>query len=252
MSNEFEPKIMGFLCNWCSYAGADTAGIARFQYPPNLRIMRTMCTGRVDPIYILKALQKRYDGVLVFGCHPGDCHYLEGNICAAQRIELVRYLLEISGIDQDRLHLRWVSATEGQQFAEYVTELTDLIRKLGPLDHNLMAIRLAAVSRAVMNADLRWLIGLQRQLTEQENVYHERLDPTAYDELLRSSAQEEYHRGLLYEALQAGPQTVRQIAALTGLPIFTLSLRLNDLEKISLVSIQGHEGHSPKFGLVRA
>jgi F420-non-reducing hydrogenase iron-sulfur subunit len=252
MSNEFEPKIMGFLCNWCSYAGADSAGIARFQYPPNLRIMRTMCTGRVDPMFILKALQRGYDGVLVFGCHPGDCHYLEGNIYAAKRIELVRYLLEISGIDQDRLHLRYVSATEGQQFAEYVTELTDLLRELGPLDHDQMATRLAAVSRAVMNADLRWLIGLQRQLTEQGNVYHEKLDPTAYEQLVKSSAQEEYHRALIYEALEAGPQTVRQMAAVTGLPIFTISLRLNDLEKISLVNIQGHEGHSPKFGLVRA
>ena len=115
-----------------------------------------------------------------------------------------------------------------------------------------MAIRLAAVGRAVMNADLRWLMGLQRQLTERGNVYHERLDPTAYDRLVKSSAQEEYHRALIYEALQAGPQTVRQMAAVTGLPIFTISLRLNDLEKISLVNIQGHEGHSPKFGLVRA
>jgi len=214
--------------------------------------MRTMCTGRVDPVYILKALQKGYDGVLVFGCHPGDCHYLEGNIYAAKRIELVRYLLEISGIDRNRLHLRYVSATEGQQFAEYVTDLTKLLRELGPLNHEQMAIRLAAVGRAIMNADLRWLIGLQRQLTERGNVYQEKLDPTAYDRLLKSSALEEYHRALIHEALQAGPQTVRQMAAVTGLPIFTISSRLNDLEKTSLVNIQGHEGHSPKFGLVRA
>ncbi len=252
MSNQFEPKIMGFLCNWCSYAGADTAGISRFQYPSNLRIMRTMCTGRVDPVYILKALQKGYDGVLVFGCHPGDCHYLEGNIYAAQRMELVRYLLDISGVNQDRLHLRWVSATEGQQFAEYVTELTGLLKELGPLDHEGLATRLAAVSRAVNDVDLRWLMGMQRQLTERGNVYNDRLDPAAYDQLLRSSAQEEYHRALIFEALQAGPLTVREMAATTGLPVFTISLRLNDLEKTSLVNIQGHAGHSPKFGLVMA
>jgi len=164
----------------------------------------------------------------------------------------VRYLLEISGIGQDRLQVRWVSATEGQQFAEYVTQLTELVRDMGPLERDQMALQLAAVSRAIDNADLRWLLGMQRQLTERENVYHDRLDPAAYEELLKSSAEQEYHRSLIYEALKAEPRTVRQIAALTGLPIYTVSLRLNDLEKISLVNILGHEGHSPKFGLLAA
>jgi len=164
----------------------------------------------------------------------------------------VRYLLEISGIGQDRLQVRWVSATEGQQFAEYVTQLTELVRELGQLDRDKMALPLAAVSRAIDNPDLRWLLGLQRQLTERENVYHEKLDPAGYEELLKSSAKQEYHRGLIYAALQAGPRTVRQIAAATGLSIYTISLRLNDLEKTSLVSIRGHEGHSPQFGLLAA
>jgi F420-non-reducing hydrogenase iron-sulfur subunit len=167
-------------------------------------------------------------------------------------MEVVRYLLEISGLNQNRLQVRWVSATEGQQFAEYVTELTGLLRELGPLDRDQMGLQLAAVSRAIDNPDLRWLMGIQRQLTERENVYHEKLDPGAYEELLKSSAKEEYHRDLIYEALKAEPRTVRQIAALTGLPIYTVSLRLNDLEKISLVSILGHEGTSPKFGLLAA
>jgi len=167
-------------------------------------------------------------------------------------MDLVRYLLEISGIGQDRLQIRWVSATEGQQFAEYVTQLTELVQEMGPLDRDQMALQIAAVSRAIENPDLRWLLGLQRQLTERENVYHEKLDPAAYEELLKSSALQEYHRGLIYAALQAGPRTVRQIAEATGLPIYTISLRLNDLEKTSLVNILGHEGHSPKFGLMAA
>jgi F420-non-reducing hydrogenase iron-sulfur subunit len=167
-------------------------------------------------------------------------------------MDLVRYLLEISGLGQDRLQVRWVSATEGQQFAEYVTQLTEQVRELGPLDRDKMALQLAAVSRAIDTADLRWLLGMQRQLTERENVYHDRLDPAAYEEMLKSSAKEEYYRGLIYAALQAEPRTVRQIANLTGLPIYTISLRLNDLEKISLVSIMGHEGHSPKFGVLAA
>ena len=115
-----------------------------------------------------------------------------------------------------------------------------------------MATRLAAVDRALMNADLRWLMGMQRQLTERGNVYQDKLDSAAYEELIKNSAQEEYHRALIYEALQSEPLTVRQMTASTGLPIFTISLRLNDLEKTSLVNIQGHEGHSPKFGIVRA
>jgi hypothetical protein len=167
-------------------------------------------------------------------------------------MEVVRDLLEISGLNKDRLQVRWISATEGQQFAEYVTDLTNLLRELGPLDRDQMGLQLAAVSRAINSTDLRWLMGMQRQLTERENVYHEKLDPAAYEEILKSSAKEEYYRSLIYEALKAGPRTVRQISALTGLPIYTVSLRLNDLEKISLVSILGHEGTSPKFGLLAA
>jgi F420-non-reducing hydrogenase iron-sulfur subunit len=167
-------------------------------------------------------------------------------------MDLIRYLLDLSGLGQDRLQVRWVSATEGQQFAEYVTELTELLRQLGPLDRDKMGLQLAAVSRAINSVDLRWLLGMQRQLTERENVYHDKLDRTAYEEIVRAAAKEEYHRGLIYAALQTGPQTVRQIAAATGLPIYTISLRLNDLEKIALVSILGHEGTSPKFGLMAA
>lgn len=164
----------------------------------------------------------------------------------------MRYLLEISGLGQDRLQVRWVSATEGQQFAEYVTQLTEMVRALGPLDRDKMALQLGAVTRAINSADLRWLLGMQRQITERENVYHERLDPAAYEEMLKAAAKEEYYRGLIYEALKSGPRTVRQIAASTGLPIYTISLRLNDLEKTSVVSIMGHEGHSPKFGVLAA
>jgi F420-non-reducing hydrogenase iron-sulfur subunit len=167
-------------------------------------------------------------------------------------MDLVRYLLELSGLGQDRLQVRWVSATEGQQFAEYVTELTEQVRQLGPLDREKMGLQIAAVGRAIDNADLRWLLGMERQLTERENVYHEKLDRASYEEVIKSAAQEEYYRGLIYAALKDGPQTVRQIAGVTGLPVYTISLRLNDLEKVSLVTIMGHEGHSPKFGLLAA
>ena len=128
----FEPKIVAFLCNWCSYAGADLAGISRIQYPPSIRVIRVPCSGRVDPFYILKALQNGADGVLVSGCHPGDCHYLTGNYVARRRFAVLHDLLEFAGIDPGRVSFSWVSAAEGERFAEVVRDVTERVRQLGP------------------------------------------------------------------------------------------------------------------------
>jgi len=128
----FEPKIVGFCCNWCSYAGADLAGVSRFQYPPNIRIIKVMCSGRVDPTFILKALEVGADGVLIAGCHPGDCHYISGNYKAERRILLLKKVLEQLGIEKERVRLEWVSASEGARFAEVVTDFTQTIKNLGP------------------------------------------------------------------------------------------------------------------------
>ena len=130
--SEFEPKIVGFLCNWCSYAGADLAGVSRIQYPPNLRILRVMCSGRVDPVFILEAFRSGADGVLVAGCHPGDCHYLTGNYKAENRVLMLKRVLEQLGLESERLRLEWVSASEGERFAEIVKDMTEEVRKLGP------------------------------------------------------------------------------------------------------------------------
>jgi len=129
---EFEPRIIGFLCNWCSYAGADTAGTSRMQYPSTIRIIRVMCTGRLSPAFILKAFAEGADGVLVAGCHLGDCHYVTGNYKAERRINLLKEILADVGIEKERLLLKWVSASEGEIFANTIKELTDKIKKLGP------------------------------------------------------------------------------------------------------------------------
>ncbi|MCL6451964.1 MAG: hydrogenase iron-sulfur subunit [Acetobacteraceae bacterium] len=129
----FEPKIIGFLCNWCSYAGADLAGVSRIQYPANLRIIRVMCSGRVEPEMVLKAFSAGADGVLISGCHPGDCHYKEGNFKALRRKALLEALLPQFGIEKERLLLTWVSASEGERFAEVVRSLVAQIKSLGPL-----------------------------------------------------------------------------------------------------------------------
>jgi F420-non-reducing hydrogenase iron-sulfur subunit len=131
--NGFEPLILGFACNWCTYAGADLAGTSRIQYPPNLRMIRVMCSGRVDPTFILKAFSKGVDGVLIGGCHPGDCHYMEGNYKAQRRIHMLRKMLSDFGIEPERLRLEWVSASEGARFAEVVADFTKTIKELGPL-----------------------------------------------------------------------------------------------------------------------
>ena len=135
MKEEFEPNIIGFLCNWCSYAGADLAGTSRIQYPPNLKVIRVMCSGRVNPIFVVNALQQGADGVLIGGCHPGDCHYERGNYLARRRIAVLKKLLEYIGIDSRRVRMTWVSAAEGKKFADVVKEVTDDIKKIGPMQH---------------------------------------------------------------------------------------------------------------------
>lgn len=130
----FEPKILAFLCNWCSYAGADQAGNTRKPYPANVRIVRVMCSGRVEPEFILKAFTEGADGVLVCGCHPGDCHYKEGNYKTARRMRLLSRMLEQFGVEPGRFRMEWISAAEGDKFVQLAQEMTDAVRALGPLE----------------------------------------------------------------------------------------------------------------------
>ncbi len=132
MKNDWEPKIVAFLCHWCSYAGADLAGISRIQYPPNIRVIRVPCSGAVNPLYILKALREGADGVLVSGCHPGDCHYLSGNYFARRKFFILHELFQWIGIEKDRVQFSWISASEGQKFSQVVEETVEKVKKLGP------------------------------------------------------------------------------------------------------------------------
>lgn len=132
MSDDFEPLILAFCCNWCSYAGADLAGVSRIQYPPNVRIIRVMCSGMVHPNLVIDALTKGADGVLVLGCHPGDCHYLEGNLRAQSRADAIKLMLDDFGIEQDRFRIEWVSASEGPRFAEVISKVVEDVKNLGP------------------------------------------------------------------------------------------------------------------------
>jgi len=132
MAKAYEPKIVAFLCNWCSYAGADLCGVSRYQYPTNVRVIRVMCSGSVNPLYILRAFQQGADGVLVSGCHPGDCHYLKGNLYARRRFAVLRSLLDYVGVDPRRFQVSWVSASEGDKFAKVVKDVVEELRRIGP------------------------------------------------------------------------------------------------------------------------
>ena len=132
MTDSYEPRIVAFLCNWCTYTGADLAGTSRLQYPPNVRVVRMMCSGAVDPVYVLKPLLDGADGVLIGGCHPGDCHYQTGNYKTRRRYVAMREILKSTGLSDDRIWLRWISASEGQRFAETITEMVTSLKQLGP------------------------------------------------------------------------------------------------------------------------
>ncbi|MBP8645333.1 MAG: hydrogenase iron-sulfur subunit [Syntrophobacteraceae bacterium] len=247
MEKTFEPRMLAFLCNWCSYAGADLAGVSRFQYPPTIRIVRTMCSGRVDPVHVVEGLRSGYDCVLVFGCHFGDCHYVDGNLYTAKRMEVVKWLLEYSGVGSDRAEVRWVSAAEGQIFADYVKELTERTQKLGPFDPEKYRLPLAAVAGVLNSVRFRWLMGMERQLTERENVYHQKLEEEGYRSFLKTVARIEYQKALIMEVLKEGALSVREISEKTGLPVYEVSLRLSDLERAGQVELKGYEGTTPRF-----
>lgn len=132
MQNDFEPKIIAFCCNWCSYAGADLAGVSRLQYPTNIRIIRVMCSNMIHPNLVIDALTKGIDGVIMCGCHIGDCHYIEGNKSAEKRANAVTLMLEDLGIESERFRLEWISASEAPKFAQVMREVVDTIKKLGP------------------------------------------------------------------------------------------------------------------------
>ena len=160
--------------------------------------------------------------------------------------------MDLSGIGRNRLQLRWVSAAEGQLFADYVTELSDLIGQLGSFQPDDFKLELAAVETVLKSTRTRWLMGMDRQITEQENVYHEKMDPEAYQTIVRQAVADEYEKGLILEALADGPQSVREIAGKTGLPIYTVSLRLNDLERAGRAEFHEFEGTTAKFALLAA
>ncbi|MEA3416376.1 MAG: hydrogenase iron-sulfur subunit [Thermodesulfobacteriota bacterium] len=186
-SDKFEPRILGFLCNWCCYTAADSAGVARYQYPPNIRVIRVMCSGRIDPVFILEAFSCGADGVFVGGCHLGECHYQTGNYEAMGVAALTRKLLEKAGLSTERFLLEWASAAEGPRFVEIITNFTNKIKELGPLgkaekkDKDELKLKILAAKSAAKQMKLRTRFGslakeLRKEGSYSDQIIHDKLE----------------------------------------------------------------------------
>jgi coenzyme F420-reducing hydrogenase delta subunit len=252
-TGDFEPRILGFLCNWCSYAGADMAGVSRFQYPPNLRVVRVMCSGRVDPAFVLRAFSRGIDGVMILGCHPGDCHYATGNYYARDRAQVLAQLLDLIGLHADRLLLDWVSAGEGERFATMVSDFTERIVDLGPLGEgeglasDELRVRLAAANRVVEDERVKWLVGRKREMLDKGDVYGQKADPEAFSALLECSVADEYLRSRLLLLTADRALSVKEMALVTGVSPKKVLPHVAILEQAGLMTMVGIEGRSPKY-----
>ena len=255
---EFEPKIIGFLCNWCSYAGADLAGVSRIQYPPNIRVIRVMCSGRVDPVIVLEMFANGADGVIVMGCHPGECHYLEGNFYAERRIKMLKRLIECTGLEPERLRLEWVSASEGTRFAGVVEDFTNQIRHLGPSplagekpDEAILAC-VRAAERAAATSRLRTLVGREKKLTEEENVYGEKVAQEEFDKLMEESVKEEYLRSRIYLLAKNKSMSVEELAKWLGVDPQIVLRHIVVMKRRGLLKMDRIEGDSPLYVALEA
>jgi F420-non-reducing hydrogenase iron-sulfur subunit len=211
----YEPKIIGFLCNWCSYAAADLAGTSRIQYPSNLRSIRVMCSGRIDPEFVLRAFLNGADGVLVAGCHPGDCHYITGNLEAEKKIKMTKRLLQEADFEPDRLRLEWCSSAEGGKFAQVVSDFVDQLKELGPPTFD--ERKLKAAFDTSLNIRLRSWVGKERKLTEEGNVYGELVDQTEFDNLMEEAIRKEYEESMILLSIEDESLSAKQIAENVGL-----------------------------------
>ena len=240
-AHEFKPKILGFLCNWCSYAGADLCGVSRYQYPPSIKVIRVMCSGRMDLEFVLRAFANGKDGVLICGCWLGECHYVtEGNYDALSMMHLGRKLLEYTGVNPDRLRLEWVSASEGIRFAEVVTDFTDRLKKLGPLgtgegmDQSALKLKLEAIRKLLPYVKLveREKLRVRFQSKKQ---YEEFFAGEKLNSLLRELIVDKLAISQIMVLLQAQALSTGEIADSLGMSPSDVSKHLNSSARQKLV-----------------
>ncbi|MBU1158136.1 MAG: hydrogenase iron-sulfur subunit [Candidatus Thermoplasmatota archaeon] len=247
---EWEPKIIGFLCNWCSYAGADLCGVSRYQYPTNIRPVRVMCSTRISPHLVLDIFKAGADGILLGGCHIGDCHYISGNYYTEKRVNLMKKLLKESGIAPERLRLEWVSASEGEKFSKVVTEFTETVKALGPnkvkKDERLMS-RVAAADMASETFRLKALVGKELNLVGKGNVYDNKLDPEEIEKIITEATSDEFERSLILELSRTKARSVKELGEIMEVPTDKVLRHIVLLRQNSLIAMEHPEGFTPTY-----
>lgn len=248
----FEPLIVAFLCNWCAYAGADLAGVSRYQYPTGVRIIRVMCSGRIDPSMVFRAFHKGADGVLVAGCHPADCHYISGNLHAKERMEQVSRIIEKSKIPPMRFKLAWVSASEGKIFAQLIQDFTEELRKLGPISKEVIGgvptiDKVAAAENLFLEFPVRWLTAKAEMLAQEENVYGEKLDPDRLKNIADNFLETEHLKHLILQVVTNKPASLLSLSEKLGAPNKKVFDCLVKLRIEGLVDVVGFENDYPVF-----
>jgi F420-non-reducing hydrogenase iron-sulfur subunit len=247
---EFEPKVLGILCNWCSYAGADLAGVSRFQYPTNIRTLRVMCSTRVTPHVLLEIFRSGVDGVVVGGCHIGDCHYITGNYYTEKRMALTKSLMKTAGLEPERLSFYMVSASEGKRFAELITDFVETIKGLGPSRATTdpkLSRRLDAAIETAKAYRLRLLNGKELGLVQTGNVYDKPIDPKRLDALLDKAVKEEFERNFILQLTRDRPLSVKEMAKELDAPPDEILEQVVFLRSRSMIALDSIDGVSPKY-----
>jgi len=244
MNDEEEVKIIGFMCNWCCYAGADLAGVSRFRYPPNIRIIRVMCSGRIDPEIILDTFLYGADGVFIGGCHLGDCHYVEGNYYAEKKIEMARRLLKEAGVEPERLRLEWVSASEGERFAATIKEFTEEIKEMGRIEFD--KEKMEAVRMVAADYRLRILATKERELLEEGNKYGEVFTQHEMDRLLDDMVREDYEAKRILLKLKK-PMSVKGISSELNWKPNVVFRHILDLKRHELIELHEIRDNTPTY-----
>jgi coenzyme F420-reducing hydrogenase delta subunit/ferredoxin len=239
---EIRPRILAFSCNWCSYAGADMAGVSRFQYPPNVKLIRVMCSGRIDPWMMVEPFFHNVDGVLVTGCHIGDCHYVVGNYHAEMRVKFVKKLLEYAGIDPGRLKLGWISAAEGQKFKELIESSVKEMNELGPFELEKQYDALLMVKEGVNNPKLRWIVGKVAEIARYVKLEDKDID-AFFEEIIKCELME----GMITSMLESGEHTLEGISESLSIPVQDVLRYMAPLMDRGTVQISRMEGRKPLF-----